>query len=279
MTTISTVKELTGYARKSDLWKQITDFTIYPKLIPQIDSIRIIEQGQRKSSTEWFITLDGAPFSWVEFDTFKRERYTFCYEAVSGDFDVFRGEVKIDDNIVLNGIRLTCSLNFELGIPVIEEHCGDILKEKFQHYINSIVEHHSGTFKKRSVDERRFKRVRVDRFHSFFINGRTIEAKVLDFSCGGMSICLTKGMLGTEPQRAAEFGFSSKTAHGRLIFDEQYQIHRIHFDSPLDDASFRDLFAQWTDGSSFPDETITIYDVLTAPAGASARSCLKKTIR
>jgi ribosome-associated toxin RatA of RatAB toxin-antitoxin module len=270
--------EFSGCLRKNDALKQLIDFKNYPNLVPYIDSIRILETGSQNSRTEWFITLDGAPFSWVQLDTFLPEHYIIRYTAVNGDFDVFNGEYKIEDNPASNGIKITGSLNFELGIPVIEENCGEILKEKFLGYLAAVIQSHGNALQKDAIEERQFERVRINRRCVIEIDGRVVESKVLDFSRGGLSIAITRGMLGTGARSPARFRFATIEEQGFLSFDERYRIHRIQFGHPLDDAARRALWAELAKGDYVSDEQITICDVLTAPVNAPARSFAKKTV-
>jgi ribosome-associated toxin RatA of RatAB toxin-antitoxin module len=279
MTSISAVKDLPGCFRKSDAWNQIADFQNYRHIIPHIDAIKILEKNPTSSRTEWFITLDGAPFSWIELDLFVHDQFLVRHEAVNGDFDVFKGEWKIDDGAT-EGIRLTYSLDFKLGIPVIEENCQDILREKFQLYINSLIEKHSEKLGERAIEERRFKRVAVNRPASLTLDGRRIEAHVLDISLGGMALLLTKGMLEMRSDRpkAAEIKFTTLETRGICHFDENNRIHRIQFAGPLNETDFKAICADLSAGGNSQEDLIKIYEVVTAANGVSIRQSVKSPV-
>ncbi|MBN1307636.1 MAG: hypothetical protein JXA18_06955 [Chitinispirillaceae bacterium] len=267
---ITAVKELPGYCRKKDAWNQIVDLAGYSKIIPQVDVIRIHEEHASRLRSEWFITLDGAPFSWIELDTLEEKRFIFQSEAISGDFDTLKGEWKIEDR-KSGGICLSYSLEYDLGIPVIEENCGDILKAKLQCFIDTLVEKQSFSIRENSAEGRRFKRVPLNRHCSFIIDGRIVEANILNFSRGGMAINLLKGMLGTAPYRETELHMDAVSSQGRLVFDHHYNTHRVIFSEPLNESDFKSLFAQWAEGVSFSDEMVRIYEVMTAPSSGVPR--------
>ncbi|MBN1578773.1 MAG: hypothetical protein JW913_19575 [Chitinispirillaceae bacterium] len=271
---INAVQELTGYCRKKDAWNHIVDFSSYHKIIPQVDIIRIHEKNARHLRSEWFITLDGAPFSWIEIDTLQEERFFLQSEAVSGDFDILKGDWKIEDRKT-GGINLSFSLEYELGIPVIEENCGDILEAKLQRYIDTLVEQQSFRIKENASEGRRFKRIPLNRCCSFVIDGRAIEANILNFSRGGMAINLLKGLLGTDPYRQAELQWEAVSSRGRLVFDQHYNTHHIMFSEPLNEFDFKSLFTRWAEGVSFSDEMIRIYEVMTAPSNGVPRQFTK----
>jgi len=271
---IQATQELPGCCRKDDVWNSILDFQNYHTLIPLIDTIRIHEQQPNHLRSEWFITLDGAPFSWIELDALQHELFTLQTEAISGDFDIFRGEWKIEDRKE-GGIKLSYFLEFDLGIPVIEENCGDILKVKLQHYIDLLVERHGSRIKANASESRRFDRIPLDRSCSFFVDGRPVEAKLMNLSRGGMAINSAKDMLGAQPQQKVELQFGANATCGHLIFDNYCQNHRIIFQEPFAEFEFRTLFAQWTDRGFLPNETVRFYDIVTALSNGVPRQVSK----
>ena len=185
---IKAAQELKECCRKRDAWQQIIDFANYPEVIPQVDAIRIFEQNPHHVRSEWSITLDGAPFSWIEIAAPQQEQFVINSEAISGDFDTLRGKWKIEDS-ENEGIKLLYFLEYKLGIPVIEENCRDILMAKMQQYITTLVEKQGSRIRKQASEQRRFKRIPLNRFCSFSIDRRIIEANIQNVSRGGMMIC------------------------------------------------------------------------------------------
>ncbi len=272
---IQSTEELRGHCRKQDAWLHIIDFANYPKLIPQVDSVRIIENCSGRMRLEWSITLDGAPFSWIEVVELKPEQYVIQSEAVSGDFDVFKGKWQIEDNN--DGIKLSYFLDYELGIPVIEEHCWNILKSKLQKYIDNLVIQHGSIIQKHSSELRKFRRVSLNRFYSFNIDGRSIEANIINLSRGGMMINLLKGMLGTDPSKKSRMKMGDVSVCGRILFDKQYKAHRILFDEPLDEDDFKSVLTVLTGIPEISDETVKIYEVMTAQQNGVSKGSPKTT--
>ena len=271
---IKAAQELKECCRKRDAWQQIIDFANYPEVIPQVDAIRIFEQNPHHVRSEWSITLDGAPFSWIEIAAPQQEQFVINSEAISGDFDTLRGKWKIEDS-ENEGIKLLYFLEYELGIPVIEENCRDILMAKMQQYITTLVEKQGSRIRKQTSEQRRFKRVPLNRFCSFSIDRRIIEANIQNVSRGGMMINLSKGMLETDPYRQTELQLAAVSSLGRLVFDQYYNAHRIIFQEPLEESDFRSLYTRWADGSDISGETVRIYEVMTAQSSAVSRQYSK----
>ena len=155
ITSIHTIQDISRFCRKNDIWNLITDFSGYQNIVSQIDAIHIHESVGDILRTEWFITLDGAPFSWIEMDNINQNKFTIRSKAISGDFDVWQGTWRIEDT-GRDKIRLCYALDYSLGIPVIEENLSTILQDKLQMYTDTLVlgiSKHSTTFLN---DERRF---------------------------------------------------------------------------------------------------------------------------
>lgn len=268
-TCIKSQYTLPGFCRKKEIWKIITDFSSLSEFVPQINTVRILEKDENTVRTEWYITLDGAPFSWIECNTLDSAGYTVRSESVSGDFDLFKSTWNIEDS-KNEKIRLSCSLEYELGIPVIEENLGTILRDKLQKYIDDSV---SGTCSKATDgtrDERRFERVKLDNDTSLYINGRTVEVKMRDFSCGGMMIHLKKGMIGTDTCQEVVLQFADVALRGFLHFEPFYRTHRIIFSKPLEKADFDAITDVWKKGHNTAGDMVRIYNIVSASLGHSS---------
>jgi ribosome-associated toxin RatA of RatAB toxin-antitoxin module len=266
MINIVSEKKIGARVRKENVWKLIRDISKYPNFSKQIDSVRILTPSDSTHRSEWYITIDGAPFSWIELDTFNHDEYGFRFQAVSGDFDHYSGEWKIEDVPMTNAIRLTCAIKFELGIPVIEENCGEVLKEKFQAYIDALLEKHVSVLMSNTVEDRSFPRVSVENRCTFSINDRATEAKVVDLSRSGMAMVITRGMVGTSQASPASLVFGSISIMAHIVFDDHCHLHRIRFVEPLDETTFANLLATVTVAQARSvEETVAIYDVVTAP--------------
>lgn len=109
------------------LIKNVAD---YPAYMPSVKSIEIITENGNEMVTRWNTEIDGAPLNWIQniqSDDIRRE---LVFTSTEGDFDVFQGRWFITES---NGrIFLNLLIEYKLGIPIIEEVLGPILKEKIK---------------------------------------------------------------------------------------------------------------------------------------------------
>ena len=135
--TIHAEIHLRNFKNINGLWNTLTQFTAYPRFVDAVTSVSQLEDTGGARTTEWNISLDGAPLHWVEKDYLDGEPLSLKFEMLDGDFDVFRGQWKTQEKE--GGIHLSLTLEYEMNIPVIQVALGDVLKEKFQTYASLLV--------------------------------------------------------------------------------------------------------------------------------------------
>lgn len=109
-------------------YAMMIDVQRYPDYMPSVNALEILDRGDNQLTTRWDAHIDGAPIQWVQRVWWTDAVREMHFEAIEGDFDVFQGKwaAHRDDGQV----RLQLTVSFRLGIPVIEEVLGPILKEK-----------------------------------------------------------------------------------------------------------------------------------------------------
>jgi len=100
----------------------------YPAYMPSVNSITVMERKENEMITRWDAEIDGAPICWVQHIWMKAASREIIFEAIEGDFDVFRGRWRVGESD--GQVFLMLLIEYKLGIPVIEEVLGPILKEK-----------------------------------------------------------------------------------------------------------------------------------------------------
>jgi len=118
-----------GEINKDFAWSILSDIKNYKNIMDNVDDIHILERDDEKGVSEWFVTVEEAPLTWKEKDKYDNKNYTFAFESFDGDFDTIRGFWKIED-YDKGGIKIISNIEYDLGIPVLEEVLGSILKEK-----------------------------------------------------------------------------------------------------------------------------------------------------
>ena len=106
----------------------VLDVENYSTLMPNVKRVSIVEKNDRYRITHWDTEIEGAPLIWTEKDVILPSELRIEFDCTEGDFDVFRGcweVVRVDGQA-----HVACELEYSIGIPVIEEVLGHILKQK-----------------------------------------------------------------------------------------------------------------------------------------------------
>jgi ribosome-associated toxin RatA of RatAB toxin-antitoxin module len=108
----------------------VLDVENFSRLMPNVNSVSILEQNGGDRITRWDTEIEGAPLIWTERDTILPSEYRINFDCIEGDFDVFRGHWEVVCTDGSGQVRVACELEYSVGIPVIEEIVGHILKRK-----------------------------------------------------------------------------------------------------------------------------------------------------
>lgn len=111
------VTRLVGAPRDA-VWNIASDFPSFPKFMPDVESLRVVERGDGWEVSEWVARLQGRKIRWAERADFDRVNYRICYKQTAGDLKKFEGEWRFDE---ADGQRtlFTLTCDFDFGIPVV----------------------------------------------------------------------------------------------------------------------------------------------------------------
>jgi ribosome-associated toxin RatA of RatAB toxin-antitoxin module len=118
---------LTVAAPQAAVFEFIAHAEDFPRHMPNVLSVEIVEQTGGRRLTAWRTLLDGAPLNWIEEDTLEPPR-RLSYRLIKGDIEHLEGEWLMEE--AGQGTLLRARLSYRLGVPIIEEVLGDILREK-----------------------------------------------------------------------------------------------------------------------------------------------------
>lgn len=125
--TIRVHKTVVGQTPR-ELFDFVLDVESYSRYMPNVVRVDIVEQSPGSRVTHWQTELEGAPLVWTERDTIVPEELRIEFDCVDGDFDLFRGHWEV---VTEQGeTRIVCELEYDVGIALIEELLGPILKQK-----------------------------------------------------------------------------------------------------------------------------------------------------
>ena len=106
------------------------DVESYSGYMPSVNEVKILKQEGNLMTTRWDAEIGGAPITWIQEVESVDESQEMIFEAVEGDFDVFRGRWSVAESD--GRVELKLLIEYRLGIPVIENILRPILKKKIK---------------------------------------------------------------------------------------------------------------------------------------------------
>lgn len=100
----------------------------YPLFMADLKSVTVLERGDNFTITQWVSNVDGRVIEWTERDTFYDDEWRIHYQQTAGDLKKMEGEWLLSE--VEEGTKITLTVDFEFGIPMIAGLLNPILKMK-----------------------------------------------------------------------------------------------------------------------------------------------------
>lgn len=110
------------------LLKNIEEFVSF---MPDVKHIDIVERYDNTSTSNWHTEIDGVPFLWTEREIYNDTTLSMRYELIKGDLKRFEGEWRILEQ-PNHTVLLMLYVDYEVGIPEIEDILGPVIKEKIK---------------------------------------------------------------------------------------------------------------------------------------------------
>jgi ribosome-associated toxin RatA of RatAB toxin-antitoxin module len=234
---VETEAVLKGMIRKEFAWSIITDYTRYPQFMQNVDNVEIREKTENNSISIWYVTIEEAPLQWMEKDYYDQTNYTLRFESISGDFENINGFWKVED-LEDSGIKLTFHVDYNLGIPVIEDVLGHILKEKMKTNIDSMIHAIKEELTRKQIDERNFPRVTINKFNNLILNGREIRCYIVNVSKKGILFYYD----GEFDSRHILLKVADYEIQGESLFNDlKHKNIRIIFKKELSDSELEEI--------------------------------------
>ena len=122
------VSQILIQGSKQKIYDVIKEMTAYPRFMPSLVSVEIIEQGEGTDLTRWVSDVDGRRIVWTERDNFYPEQFKITYAQTAGDLKKMEGAWILADTE--QGVSVTLTVDFEFGIPMIAGMLNPLLKRK-----------------------------------------------------------------------------------------------------------------------------------------------------
>ena len=117
----------------------VRDVQNYSTLMPNVKCVDILEENGKLRITHWDTEIEHAPLIWTERDTILPDEFRIEFDCIKGDFDVFRGKWEVVPAVNGGPVRVACELEYSVGIPVIEEIVGPVLRQKIVENLETML--------------------------------------------------------------------------------------------------------------------------------------------
>lgn len=126
------------YGSPAEAYEIAKNMEEYPKFMENLEYVKILERGDGYTITDWLAKVDGRDFKWQEKDVFDDANFTITYKQTAGDLKKFEGQW----SFVQQGdiTRITLTVDFEMGIPVLAALLNPILKKKVKSNSDAMLE-------------------------------------------------------------------------------------------------------------------------------------------
>ncbi|MDA8346111.1 MAG: SRPBCC family protein [Thermaerobacter sp.] len=104
-------------AKPSAVFAALSDMEAFPRFMENVNEVKVLKRDGNTTESSWHVTLQGAPFRWVEADVFLPDEGRITYRQLSGDLRKFEGEWRVVP--AEEGTSVTLTTDFEFGMPMI----------------------------------------------------------------------------------------------------------------------------------------------------------------
>jgi len=125
-------------ALKEEIYKVTKDMEKFPEFMRDVKEVNLIKKEEDKTVTEWITDIDDIMISWTEEENFDDEKCLIKYKLIEGDLDKFEGEWRFED--APNGTKVTLTVDFDFGMPSMEELLGPVLELKVRENSEMMLE-------------------------------------------------------------------------------------------------------------------------------------------
>lgn len=114
--------------KPENVYRAASDMERYPKYMADVESVKVVEREGNTTLSEWVSDIEGTPIYWTERDVFDEKNLVIEYKLTEGDLDKFEGRWTFSPSGT--GTKVVLGVDFDFGIPHLEELIGPVLKTK-----------------------------------------------------------------------------------------------------------------------------------------------------
>lgn len=113
---------------KNAIYQVIQNMEDYPRFMESLVSVTVLERGKNYDISHWVSNVDGRKIVWTERDDFYPEDFKITYQQTDGDLKKIEGVWELNDEA--EGVRVSLTVDFEFGIPMIAGLLNPLLVRK-----------------------------------------------------------------------------------------------------------------------------------------------------
>lgn len=113
---------------KNAIYQVIQNMEDYPRFMESLVSVTVLERGKNYDISHWVSNVDGRKIVWTERDDFYPEDFKITYQQTDGDLKKMEGAWELNDEA--EGVRVSLTVDFEFGIPMIAGLLNPLLVRK-----------------------------------------------------------------------------------------------------------------------------------------------------
>ncbi|MBV9279123.1 MAG: SRPBCC family protein [Chloroflexi bacterium] len=125
-----------------EVYPVLCDYRRWPELSDAVRSVKVLEEEDRRSVTEWEVNFNRGIMRWTEEDRFDPNAKTIHFVQTAGEPDHFAGDWVVTGLDGDSVVRFTADL--DLGIPGLSDMLEPIAEQALRSNVRSIL---SGLFK------------------------------------------------------------------------------------------------------------------------------------
>jgi coenzyme Q-binding protein COQ10 len=128
MPSVEVTQKMRG--ERSRVFNLISDMESYPRFMPSLKSVEVLERGEGWTVTAWDTSINGMQFRWQERDDFDLDNYRIRYQQVAGDLKRFEGEWLVAEEA--GEVCVTFRVDFDFGVPMLSSLLNPVAKLKLR---------------------------------------------------------------------------------------------------------------------------------------------------
>lgn len=121
-------------------WEIITQIADYPKFMPSVLEVEVLEKKlPHQTLSRWQVRLNDSLMEWQERDLYDASQYQIHFYQTEGDLKAFSGAWQLR-SIGPSYVEVCLRIEFDIGIPALEEIIHPIALEALQKNANSMLD-------------------------------------------------------------------------------------------------------------------------------------------